>query len=270
MIPQSNHFSEGTLRHFLKPYQRVTRDELPKIYGTRINKSQVTVWTFKDGVWSYGQPDALDGSRSWCYAHLASKWSDDEYQAFKKDVFSNQDELNGVYRRRSETGKAIRYAIVYRPTSRLSTWKVGTIAGGVALVGGLGLVGARLILRDRPRKKKLEEEKEANDLLPIDPIKKEAFANAFKTLNFNDMIRDGLLERMNKEFASMEMLFNADDILCTFQIAREYERLANPAPQNEQDLHYVERMLKSLDMYPSQTIAAACQIFERRLFDKKV
>lgn len=270
MIPQSkDRFSEGTLRRFLKPYQRVTRDELPKICGTRINESQVTVWTFKDGVWSCGQPDALDGSRSWCYAHLASKWSDDEYQAVKKDLFSNQDELNGVYRRRSETGKATRYAIVYRPTSRLSTWKVGTIASGVALVGGLGLVGARLILRDRPRKKKLEEEKEANDLLPIDPIKKEAFANAFETLNFNDMIRDGLLQRMHKEFASMEMPFNAD-IFCTFQIAQEYERLAHPALQTETDLCNVERMLKSIDTCPSQTIAAACQIFERRLFDKEV
>jgi len=327
MMPKSkNRFvlsSERTLLRFLKSYERVARHEIPQICSTRINESQVTVWYFKGGVWRYGQPDELGGSRSWCYAHLAAefKWSDDEYRNAKKELCSNADELNGVYRRSSATGEATRYAIVYRPASKLSVGEIAAIASGVAIAGGLGFVGMRRTIRARRAARvnfllpilqkqqasindimalKQHETLRVEDLSEFESYKKNAqeyasetgsrefldranfiellmklnvpetqFDDLFNMTNFDDMISTDLFADIDKKW-NREPFEAKKDTVCTFKIAREYVKLAYPPFQALTDAQGVARMLNLLDVCPSKTIAAMCQIFEKRLFDQGV
>lgn len=134
--------SELELIEFLRPYKRVRADA---VCQKPVDASQVTVWVFKNGEWLQTKPTHSGKSGSWCHSALAAilGLSPAEYAVAKKEMFSPQDGLNGVY----ESQK--KYTLVYRPSQRWSNRTKAAIAGGAALVGGLGLAGTRYAMRGR-------------------------------------------------------------------------------------------------------------------------
>lgn len=126
--------SEHDLRVFLRPYRRLTTDS---ICQTPIDASQVVVWTFKE-MWRRAEAKHIPPRPgSWCRAYLKSVVGLDsvQYELAKKDLFSQSDGLNGIYKHRLED----LYAVVYRPATRMSNSSKAAIAGGVALAGMAGM-----------------------------------------------------------------------------------------------------------------------------------
>lgn len=133
-VPLISPTAESDLLEFLKPYKKLSSDE---ICQTPIDASQLVVWTFK-GTWHRHDARKLPKKLgSWCQVYLTSLLglSDAQYQLVKKELFSRG--LNGVYKHQSRD----LFAIVYRPALRLSNSTKAAIAGGLVLAGGLGLAG---------------------------------------------------------------------------------------------------------------------------------
>jgi hypothetical protein len=133
--------TELDLIEFLRPYKRLSAD---KVCTQPIDASQVSIWTFKGSVWTHGVPDRAVRNGSWCQSYLTSalNLSRVEYDRAKKELFSQTNGLNGVYKHKSQD----LYAIVYRPKIWLTGTNIAAIAGGTALVG-LGVAGTRYALR---------------------------------------------------------------------------------------------------------------------------
>ena len=133
--------TELDLIEFLRPYKRLSAD---KVCAQPIDASQVSIWTFKGSVWTHGVPDRAVRNGSWCQSYLTSalNLSRVEYDRAKKELFSQTNGLNGVYKHKSQD----LYAIVYRPQIWLTRKNIAAIAGGTALVG-LGVAGTRYALR---------------------------------------------------------------------------------------------------------------------------
>jgi hypothetical protein len=134
--------SELELIEFLRPYKRVRNNSVCKM---SLDASQVTVWIFKNGEWLRGMPKNTMKSGSWCQSYLTAmlKLSQAQYEVAKKEMFSSQDGLNGVYAHESKP----KFALVYRPPQKWSNSTKAAIAGGAALVG---LAGTTYALRSRP------------------------------------------------------------------------------------------------------------------------
>jgi hypothetical protein len=130
------------LIEFLRHYKRLTG---AKVCTQRIDASQVTVWTFKGGMWTRGTPDRAVRNGSWCQSYLTSalQLSRNEYDRVKRELFAQTRGLNGVYKHKSDDS----FAIVYRPSPKMSNSTKAAIAGGLVLAGGLGLAGTRYALQ---------------------------------------------------------------------------------------------------------------------------
>ena len=137
--------SELDLIEFLRPYKRVRTDA---VCQKNVDASQVTVWISKNGEWLRGKPRNTKESGSWCQSYLTAMLglSPAQYEVAKKEMFSPQDGLNGVYVHESQK----KFALVYRPAQRWSNRTKAAIAGGAVLAGSLGLAGTRYAMRSRP------------------------------------------------------------------------------------------------------------------------
>ena len=141
-VPLISPTTELDLIEFLKHYKRLSAD---KVCTQPIDVSQVSVWTFKGGVWTHGVPDRAVRNGSWCQSYLTSalNLSRNEYDRAKQELFAQTNGLNGVYKHKSDD----LFAIVYRPSPKLSNSTKAAIAGGLVLAGGLGLAGTRYALQ---------------------------------------------------------------------------------------------------------------------------
>jgi len=135
-VPQGPDVSEHDLMEFLRPYRRLTAD---RVCQTPIGTSQVVVWTFQDKWRRAELKKPPQGPGSWCQAYLRSVLGLDnvQYELAKKQLFSQTNGLNGIYKHRS----ADLYAVVYRPAAPMRSYTKAAIVSGVALAGVAGVTG---------------------------------------------------------------------------------------------------------------------------------
>ena len=218
--------TELDLIEFLRPYKRLSAD---KVCTQPIDASQVSIWTFKGSVWTHGVPDRAVRNGSWCQSYLTSalNLSRVEYDRAKKELFSQTNGLNGVYKHKSQD----LYAIVYRPKIWLTGTNIAAIAGGTALVG-LGVAGTRYALR------KPQSTSQATSKVTPGP-KPKALTSDFKTqIDAYDQQLGGILN-----LNTNSRLFNSD-----FPELHLYKDLLN---EYERESHSVDDYRKKVTMFES-------------------
>jgi len=125
---------EGTrkdnLIEFLKSYTRLHTDD---ICAQRVDPSSLVAWVFVDGEWQVRRGiETQKDTKSWCQVYLTSMLGLDpiQYQRAKRELFTSNDGLTGVYRHKTRPA----HALVYRPSRRLSTALTPAVAGGIELL----------------------------------------------------------------------------------------------------------------------------------------
>ena len=128
------------VQRFLRLYTRVRR---PAACMLEIDPSLLTVWTSRDGLgWikTNGSDYEPSPGQSWCRSYLTAllSLSPREYDQAKKELFSNNSGLNGVYRNSQGS-----YALVYQKPKKFDPRAIAAAATGGALVAtGFGVAKA--------------------------------------------------------------------------------------------------------------------------------
>ena len=134
--------SEDDVVEFLESYTRLHTDD---ICVQRVDPSNLVAWVFVNGAWQMRQGiETEKDTKSWCRVYLTSMLGLDpvQYMRAKRELFTSNDGLTGVYRHNTLPA----HALVYRPSSGLSTASIAAITAGSAAVAGVGgLVLSQLV-----------------------------------------------------------------------------------------------------------------------------
>lgn len=143
--PEGN-TSESQLVEFLKFYTRLHTDD---ICAQRVDPSNLVAWVFVDGAWQVRRGiEPPEDTNSWCQVYLTATLGLDpvQYERAKRELFTSNDGLSGVYRHKTRPA----HALVYRPSRGLSTASIAAItAGSTAAVAGIGSLAWRQFLKNK-------------------------------------------------------------------------------------------------------------------------
>ena len=137
--------SESDLVEFLESYTRLHVDD---ICAQRVDPSNLVAWVFRDGTWQVRRGlEMQKDSKSWCRVYLTSMLGLDpvQYERAKRELFTSNDGLTGVYRHKIRPA----HALVYRPSRGLSTASIAAITAGSAAVAGVGGLVLRQIIANK-------------------------------------------------------------------------------------------------------------------------
>ena len=138
--------SEDDLVQFLQSYSRLHTDD---ICAQRVDPSDLVAWVFMNGAWQVRQGlDTQKDAKSWCRVYLTSMLGLDpvQYERAKRELFTSNDGLTGVYRHKTRPA----HALVYRPSRSLSTASIAAItAGSAAAAAGVGSLAWRQYFKHR-------------------------------------------------------------------------------------------------------------------------
>ena len=164
--------SEDHLKEFLKLYTRLHTDS---ICAQRVDPSNLVAWVFVDGVWQVHRGiEPQEDNNSWCQVYLTATLGLDpvQYERAKRELFTSNDGLTGVYRHKNLPA----HALVYRPSRGLSTASVAAItAGSAAAVAGVGGLVWKQFLKNKNQYAALSTDAKSlhhsafGDKLPINP-----------------------------------------------------------------------------------------------------